>query len=76
MNYKEALDYMQQIGQYGISPGLDSIRQLVGRLGNPQKGMRYVHVAAPMCRPRCSGADTGWGSTPPPPWWTNGRKSR
>ena len=45
MNYKEALDYMQQIGQYGISPGLDSIRQLVGRLGNPQKGMRYVHVA-------------------------------
>ena len=45
MNYAEALDYIQQIGRYGISPGLDSIRELVGRLSNPQDGLRFVHVA-------------------------------
>lgn len=45
MNYREALDYMQQIGQYGIVPGLDSIRELCRRLGDPQKGLRFVHVA-------------------------------
>ena len=45
MNYAEALDYIQQIGRYGISPGLDSIRELVGRLSNPQEGLRFVHVA-------------------------------
>ncbi len=45
MNYKEALGYMEQIGKYGVSPGLDSIRRLVGRLGDPQKELRFVHVA-------------------------------
>lgn len=45
MNYREALDYIEQIGRYGIVPGLDSIRQLVGRLGDPQKELRFVHVA-------------------------------
>lgn len=45
MNYREALDYMEQIGQYGIVPGLDGIRQLVRRLGDPQKELRFVHVA-------------------------------
>lgn len=45
MNYREALDYMEQIKQYGIVPGLDSIRELVGRLGDPQRELRFVHVA-------------------------------
>ncbi len=45
MNYAEALAYMEEIKQYGISPGLGSIRELCGRLGNPQKGLRFVHVA-------------------------------
>lgn len=45
MNYKEAIGFMEQIGQYGISPGLDSVRELCRRLGDPQKGLRFVHVA-------------------------------
>lgn len=45
MNYREALDYMQQIGQYGIVPGLDSVRELCRRMGDPQKNLRFVHVA-------------------------------
>lgn len=45
MNYRQALAYMEQIGQYGIVPGLDSIRELARRLGDPQKDLRFVHVA-------------------------------
>ncbi len=45
MNYGEALSYMEEIKQYGIVPGLDSIRELCRRLEDPQKGLRFVHVA-------------------------------
>ena len=36
MNYQEAMEYMEKVGTYGIVPGLDSIRELCRRLGNPQ----------------------------------------
>ena len=45
MTYKEALSYMEAIGGYGIVPGLDSIRALCGRIGNPQDTQRFIHVA-------------------------------
>lgn len=45
MNYREAMEYIEQAGQYGISPGLDSIRRLCGRLGDPQEGLKFVHIA-------------------------------
>lgn len=45
MNYREAMDYIEEAGKYGISPGLDSIKELCGRLGDPQKNLTFVHVA-------------------------------
>ena len=45
MNYKETMDYIGQVGRFGIVPGLESIRELCGRLGDPQKSLRFVHVA-------------------------------
>ncbi len=45
MKYQEALDYMDSLKSYGIVPGLDSIRELCRRLGNPQEGLCFVHVA-------------------------------
>lgn len=30
---------------FGIKPGLDGIRRLLDRLGRPQDGLRYIHVA-------------------------------
>lgn len=39
------LAYMEQIRYLGIVPGLDSIRELCRRLGNPQNNLRFVHVA-------------------------------
>lgn len=45
MNYKEALEYVDSIGKYGIVPGLDSIKELCRRLGNPQDSLKFVHIA-------------------------------
>ena len=45
MNYQEALEYVEGCKQYGIVPGLDSIRRLLKKLGNPQEELKYVHIA-------------------------------
>lgn len=45
MNYKETMEYMERIGHLGMRPGLDSIRELCARLGNPQKDLKFVHIA-------------------------------
>lgn len=45
MNEREAYEYIESIGKFGIVPGLDSIRELCGKLGDPQKNLKFVHVA-------------------------------
>ncbi len=45
MNYTEAIEYIESIGKYGIVPGLDSIKELCRRLGNPQDSLQFVHIA-------------------------------
>lgn len=45
MNYQEAMEYVESLQQYGIVPGLDTMRQLCGRLGNPQDSLKFVHIA-------------------------------
>ena len=45
MNYKEALEYVDSISKYGIVPGLDSIKELCRRMGNPQDSLKFVHIA-------------------------------
>ena len=45
MNYNEALEYVESLNQYGIVPGLDSIKELCRRLGNPQDTLKFVHIA-------------------------------
>ena len=45
MKYTECLDYIESLSAYGIRPGLDSIRELLMRLGNPQNELKFVHIA-------------------------------
>lgn len=45
MNYKEALDYIHSVNWTFCKPGLERITALCDALGNPQTGMRFVHVA-------------------------------
>lgn len=45
MNYNDALRYIGSRLRFGIKPGLDRIRRLLCRLGEPQKHLRFIHVA-------------------------------
>ena len=45
MNEREAMEFIEAAGKYGIVPGLDSIRELCNRLGNPQDDLKFVHIA-------------------------------
>lgn len=45
MNYNEALDYIHSINWTFCKPGLERIRVLCKKLGNPQKKLKFVHVA-------------------------------
>ena len=44
-NYRESLDYLYSLQLFGIKLGLENIRQLLARLGNPQRKLRIIHIA-------------------------------
>ena len=45
MNYKEALEYIHNTLKFGIKLGLNNMGSLLELMGNPQKELKYVHVA-------------------------------
>ena len=46
MKYEEALEYLdQKVNPIGSVLGLDTIRELLKRIGNPEKDLRIIHVA-------------------------------
>lgn len=45
MNYTEAINYIHSTERFGSIPGLDTIRELMNLLGNPQDDLKVIHVA-------------------------------
>lgn len=45
MNVRQAMEYIEQVSSLGVVPGLDGIRELCRRLGDPQKNLCFVHIA-------------------------------
>ena len=45
MTGQEAADLVHQRAWVGQRPGLDRIRRLLGRLGDPQEKLKFVHIA-------------------------------
>ena len=45
MNYEDALRYLHGISWTFCKPGLERIRELCDRLGNPEKELKFIHVA-------------------------------
>ena len=45
MTYQEALDFIPSMHRLGKKAGLSKITQLMEYLGNPQKQLKFVHVA-------------------------------
>ena len=45
MNYQEAMEYIENCASYGIVPGLETINELLRRLGHPQENLKFIHIA-------------------------------
>ena len=45
MKYEDAIVFIEECNKFGIVPGLDSVKGLADKLGNPQDGLRFIHVA-------------------------------
>lgn len=45
MNYEEALDYIHNTNKFGVVLGLENIKRLLELMGNPQKDLKFIHVA-------------------------------
>lgn len=45
MTYQEALAYIHDTNKFGSKLGLEPITELLNRCGNPQKDLKFVHVA-------------------------------
>jgi dihydrofolate synthase/folylpolyglutamate synthase len=45
VNYKQSLKYVYSLESFGIHLGLERIRFLLKKLGNPEKKMKIIHVA-------------------------------
>lgn len=44
-SYQASLDYLYSLQLFGIKLGLENIRKLLGRLDNPQRKLRIIHIA-------------------------------
>ena len=45
MNYSQALQYIHSLSVYGSKPGLERIQELTKKLGSPQNGIKFIHIA-------------------------------
>jgi dihydrofolate synthase/folylpolyglutamate synthase len=45
MTYSEALSYVGEARRFGMKLGLEPMRELAASLGNPQKKLRFIHLA-------------------------------
>jgi len=45
MTVQEAIDYIHSVFWKGSVPGLSRITELLDRIGNPQKKLKFVHIA-------------------------------
>ena len=54
MDYKEALAYINGVEFFGSKPGLTRIRELLERLGDPQKKLRFIHIAGTNGKGSCA----------------------
>lgn len=45
MEYSSVLDKIHSLNKFGSRPGLDRINMLLEKMGNPQKSLKFLHVA-------------------------------
>ena len=45
MNYPETINYLFGIRLFGQKLGLETMRELLRQLGNPERNLRFIHIA-------------------------------
>lgn len=45
INYKETLNYIHSLGNFGLPAGLNRIKSVLNKLGNPQDKLKAIHIA-------------------------------
>lgn len=45
MNYQEALDFIHSRNKFGIKLGLDATANLLDKISNPHKKLKFIHIA-------------------------------
>ncbi len=45
MDYREARVYLDEMAKYGSVLGLDNMKEMLRRLGNPQDELRFIHIS-------------------------------
>ncbi len=45
MTYEETLAYIHSVNWKGSKLGLERTQELLGKLGNPEKGLKFIHIA-------------------------------
>ncbi len=45
MDYLKSIEKVNSLLKFGIRPGLERIRELLSRLGDPQNELKFIHVA-------------------------------
>ncbi len=45
MQYQEAVNKINSLLVFGVKPGLERIRELMERLGSPEKKLKFIHIA-------------------------------
>ncbi len=45
MNYKDTLEYIQSLNQYGSVLGLENMLRLCEKLGHPEEKCKFIHIA-------------------------------
>ncbi|MEF9969666.1 MAG: folylpolyglutamate synthase/dihydrofolate synthase family protein [Ruthenibacterium sp.] len=45
MTYEEALDWVHTLPRLAATPGIENTRRLLAKMGNPEKNLKFVHIA-------------------------------
>ena len=45
MNINETLDYIHSVCWKGMMPGLERVTELLEKMGNPEKDLKFIHIA-------------------------------
>ena len=45
MTYEQAVEQIDSLPRFGLTPDLDHMRILLSRIGNPQNALQFIHVA-------------------------------